>query len=770
MSEPSPKSVISAMEQEEGGRPGFDVEASRALLQYLELLDPEHILSQDDVIALFSGTGKFLADEDRLGEWNKATPLQRLYALEDSGYDVESLKRSAGKASFRVASEANINSRLRKVMNRRLEFAGVQQRILAIRGDATDSDFRIIASEFDTSQLSRFCRVVASVGGARRHASDVVLFLGKFPGYLGFDDWEQQLNEIEGVISRAHGKCMGEMFDFTRHFHDFDGTLYEGIQRAVEPVLLSVLDELIVKIVDFTALRVPGEQDECRIGEVKRLLDKLRTGLPSVAQIHAGSVNFYPDVSEAGKEDRKCPDYGVIRHLFGGCLHVLGRLRDKLTELQGFDQLDKFCMAAPSATSLQLFALEWLRFRRLTFPPAVSDLATAIITEDVRGLGKLIGGSDVNGMKIAAHELPSTVLRWRYDPASLLEVASSVGGDSVRYLLEFHHQVPGHRCLCQAVAFGDPETIRTLWDRMGEEERVANPEVLRIAMEFHHREMAMWLVAQQPSWYLIAMTFGILNECFYLVEGMPSLKAEEITRPSQDTFDEMVYDAVKRDDETWLKTAIVLGGSPDATVALESGRSPSAIVLAASRENTRMIRCLLMYGADVDWKGGGLKTALTACADELEPVRLLLSWGASPNAGCAGLWHNPLGVAAAHGAVECVRLMIKQGADPSRVDETGNVLHWALRSDSLECVRLLLKHGADPNAVVSGSGDTPMHVFARQCGGGDSSQLIMLLEVMRKAGALPVENYGGMSPLELARANTRMPAAVREWFEEWSEE
>jgi hypothetical protein len=417
---------------------------------------------------------------------------------------------------------------------------------------------------------------------------------------------------------------------------------------------------------------------------------------------------------------------------------------------------------------LQLFSLHWLPFRGLALPPGESDVAKAIITQDLARLKELIGGREVNEMSMPVGNLPASVLRWGRDAPSLLEVASSVGEQSLRYILEFHRMRPGHRCLCQAVAFGDPETIRMIWDRMDEYDRIADPEVLRIAIDFHHPEVSIWLLAEQPSWYLIARTFGILNYRYCVVEKMRVLKAEEISRPSQQTLDDMVSDAVKRDDGAWLKAAIVLGGSPDAIVRNGSARSQSAIVLAASRRNTKMVRALLQHGAQVGGTGGWWCTALAEAGKHFEIVSLLLIWGANPNTGDAGSWDNPL-VVAAHGrGVDCLRLMIEHRGDPSRADSTGNVLHGTLPKASPECLTLLFEHGADPNAIIPETGDTPLHSFAERDDGRTPDESIRLLDLMRAAGALPLPNEAGVFPVTIARRNARMSEAVLRWFEEWN--
>jgi ankyrin repeat protein len=266
---------------------------------------------------------------------------------------------------------------------------------------------------------------------------------------------------------------------------------------------------------------------------------------------------------------------------------------------------------------------------------------------------------------------------------------------------------------------------------------------------------------------LIARTFGILNYRYVVVEKIRVPKAEEICRPSQQTLDDMLSQAVKCGDRAWFNTAIVLGASPHATVRDGSSGSESAIVLAASRRNAKMVRALLEHGAYVDEKGPGWCTALAEAGDHFEIVSLLLSRGANPNAGHPGDDSNPLVDAAWAGAVDCLRLMIDHGGDPGRADWTGNVLHETLRTSSPECVSLLLDHGADPNAVLGGTGDTPLHLFAERDDGERPDDSLTMLGLMRAAGAVPLRNEAGVFPVEIARRNARMSQEVLRWFEEW---
>lgn len=85
-------------------------------------------------------------------------------------------------------------------------------------------------------------------------------------------------------------------------------------------------------------------------------------------------------------------------------------------------------------------------------------------------------------------------------------------------------------------------------------------------------------------------------------------------------------------------------------------------------------------------------------------VERLLELGAKPNGGVsdstpAGVW-APLVVAADGGYVESTKLLLENGADPDIPGPDGNdtpLWFAAVSAANLECVRLLLKKGANPN-------------------------------------------------------------------------
>jgi hypothetical protein len=115
----------------------------------------------------------------------------------------------------------------------------------------------------------------------------------------------------------------------------------------------------------------------------------------------------------------------------------------------------------------------------------------------------------------------------------LLDIAAAVGGPVLRYLLEFHRLRPGVEALDQAIAFGDPETIRMIWDRMDAEARVKYDRPIVQSIEFHRAEVAKWLVAEHPPWLGLARRVAREKRAFDVLLRLPEGNEElpELKRP-----------------------------------------------------------------------------------------------------------------------------------------------------------------------------------------------------------------------------------------------
>ncbi|NWU23846.1 ASB18 protein, partial [Dyaphorophyia castanea] len=124
-----------------------------------------------------------------------------------------------------------------------------------------------------------------------------------------------------------------------------------------------------------------------------------------------------------------------------------------------------------------------------------------------------------------------------------------------------------------------------------------------------------------------------------------------------------------------------------------------------------------------------------------------LEWQVKSQAsyGLSGLWaleerrelSTPLCLAAHHGHPECLRHLLRHGADPSLAPGGQGPLHEACQAGHSDCVELLLEYGADPN-LRSDEGAAPLHL----CTSPESLGCARLLLRHRATVDLPSEARG----------------------------
>uniref|UniRef100_A0A8C0TXW4 Ankyrin repeat and SOCS box containing 18 n=1 Tax=Cyanistes caeruleus TaxID=156563 RepID=A0A8C0TXW4_CYACU len=110
----------------------------------------------------------------------------------------------------------------------------------------------------------------------------------------------------------------------------------------------------------------------------------------------------------------------------------------------------------------------------------------------------------------------------------------------------------------------------------------------------------------------------------------------------------------------------------------------------------------------------------------------------------AGLWaleekrelSTPLCLAARHGHPDCLRHLLRHGADPNLAPGGRGPLHEACQGEHSHCLELLLEYRADPNLWRS-----PLH---RACGAANA-ELVRLL--LRRGADANAADYDGVSPL-----------------------
>ena len=109
---------------------------------------------------------------------------------------------------------------------------------------------------------------------------------------------------------------------------------------------------------------------------------------------------------------------------------------------------------------------------------------------------------------------------------------------------------------------------------------------------------------------------------------------------------------------------------------------------------------------EIQMDATSLKLKHACFAGDLEEVRCLIGSGADPDSTDE---HGSGTLLTFHPAI--IEYLLSQGADPdTQTNENGaSVLAGLAYVNELECVRLLLRAGADPDRGRDASGETPLH-------------------------------------------------------------
>jgi hypothetical protein len=300
-----------------------------------------------------------------------------------------------------------------------------------------------------------------------------------------------------------------------------------------------------------------------------------------------------------------------------------------------------------------------------------------------------------------------------------------------------------------------------VWDRSGEVARVSNATLIRIAIDFHHAEVAKWLLQEQPLWLDLGRLFARESRAFDVLDELPELNsASRVER--NPSLEGVVADAVEVKAMSWLTAALLAGGNPNEVMVHRDGLN--LLVYAARMGRGDIVQLLLQFGADPKRKG-----VLAAAVEYPGIVALLLEKDAEPNEGWVS--SGPLAAAARAKSIESLRMLLACRGDPNGAFHLGgSVLQATLESTKAECCRELLVHGADPCACWHRSlsrvgGVTPMHVVARHDKGRDGPERVKILNLLFEAGASVMAIDGdGLTPGQVARRCRGASKEVLEWF------
>ncbi|NXI82049.1 ASB18 protein, partial [Rhipidura dahli] len=164
-------------------------------------------------------------------------------------------------------------------------------------------------------------------------------------------------------------------------------------------------------------------------------------------------------------------------------------------------------------------------------------------------------------------------------------------------------------------------------------------------------------------------------------------------------------------------TALVTGDLRSLQVLTEKYHQDVNLVFEISKSELQwQVKSQASYGLSGLWaleERQELSTPLCLAARHGHPecLRHLLRHGADPNVAPGG--RGPLHEACRGGHSRCVELLLEYRAQPNlRSDEGTAPLHLCTSPDSLGCARLLLRHGAAVDLPSEAGGDTALHVAA----------------------------------------------------------
>ncbi|NWW35547.1 ASB18 protein, partial [Panurus biarmicus] len=165
-------------------------------------------------------------------------------------------------------------------------------------------------------------------------------------------------------------------------------------------------------------------------------------------------------------------------------------------------------------------------------------------------------------------------------------------------------------------------------------------------------------------------------------------------------------------------TALVTGDLKSLQVLTERYHQDVNLVFEISKDELVWeLKSQVSYGLSGLWaleERRELSTplCLTARHGHTDCLRHLLRRGANPNLAPGG--QGPLHEACLGGHSDCLELLLEYRADPNqRSDEGTAPLHLCTTRGSLRCARLLLRHGASVELPSEAGGDTALHVAAR---------------------------------------------------------
>jgi ankyrin repeat protein len=245
------------------------------------------------------------------------------------------------------------------------------------------------------------------------------------------------------------------------------------------------------------------------------------------------------------------------------------------------------------------------------------------------------------------------------------------------------------------------------------------------------------------------------------VEAQVAKAAKETSKLPPEGFYEAARNGDVRQVREYISSGVDVDGA-DAEVILKAedgyeirNRGATALILAANSGHFDVAEALACAGANVNAETDAGETALHRATDRGDEklVRALLIHGADTSPQPTGFVGTVLHTASGMGEIGIVQALLDAGANPNALGPSQiTPLQIAINEGNDEVVELLLERGALPDPQAQGSPTTALHIAATK---GDLAAVRLLLAHSANPDSL---NHEGSTPLleAVAEENTRV--------------
>lgn len=299
-----------------------------------------------------------------------------------------------------------------------------------------------------------------------------------------------------------------------------------------------------------------------------------------------------------------------------------------------------------------------------------------------------------------------------------------------------------------------------------------DPDDFRLAVEKHHDACVRLLLkwgADPSKGLLVAAKEGNSDYVrLFLDRGANLSMSDDACTP--------LHLAAANGHEACVRLLLERGANPNggSLVGIRTVRTPLEYALKGGHDTCARLLIVEGVNSRPDFEGPGNWDRLLLWAidrDYPDCVRSILKKGADPNGYVCdgesryngeyedverhsmhfGPQITPLCLAAERGRDACVRLLLKEGADPNKSHDGSTPLRRAVCGNKVGCVRLLLDAGAEPDQNFD-ENETLLHYAAKE-------GLDFCVRQLLEAGAdLEKVNKRGETPLQLAKEKNHMNA------------